>query len=226
MNYLAHVFLSHETPAAVTGAMLGDFVKGGLPPAWNAEVCAAIALHRAIDRFTDRHVVVAASRRLVSPARRRFAGILVDLFFDHFLARNWRRYHGQPLPEFAQEVYAVLLPQRARFPERLQRIVPLMAQDDWLSSYAEVSAIDAALNGLARRFRYPERARVLTTAIDELEGNYARFERYFLQFFPVLRQFVKEYAEGTPGRGTQVRDRVPPYLGAVSAWAWPSRRLS
>lgn len=216
MNYLAHVLLSHDTPAAITGAMLGDFVKGRAPLDWSEEVRAAIVLHRAIDRYTDRHAVVVASRRLVSPARRRFAGVLVDIFFDHFLARHWRRYHSRPLPEFTQEVYAVLLPQRARFPERLQRILPSMAQQDWLASYADISAVDAALNGIACRFRYPERAQVLATAVDELDGNYGRFERYFLQFFPGLRGFVKEYVEAKPGGGTGTREPATPYLRVVA----------
>ena len=192
MNYLAHLFLSHQTPAAITGAMLGDFLKGQPPPQWNAEVRAAIFLHRAIDRYTDAHPAVRACRILMSGERRRFAGILVDVFFDHFLARDWERYHALPLIEFTQRMYRVLLPQRDRFPERLQRVLPWMVRDDWLASYADLRAVEAAVNGIARRFRYPERARSLVGGAQELERNYAVLGQNFAEFFEELRHFVAQ----------------------------------
>lgn len=196
MNYLAHVLLSHHTPAAITGAMLGDFIKGRPPEHWDAEVRNAILLHRAIDRYTDAHPLVGSSRSLVSTARRRFAGILIDIFYDHFLARHWASFHRRPLAVFTRHVYGVLLPQRPRFPARLQRILPWMAQDDWLASYAEVRAVGAAVNGVARRFRYPERARVLHGAVEELQQNYDPLEQHFLEFFEDLRSFANGTTEG------------------------------
>ena len=192
MNYLAHVFLSHETPDAVVGAMLGDFVKGRAIDGWNDDVRAAILLHRAIDGYTDRHPLTRASRLLMSPERRRFAGILVDVFYDHFLARHWSRFHPLPLAEFTQMVYAALWPRRQEFPPRLQRILPSMIRDDWLASYADVAAVDAALNGMARRrFRYAERARPLVGGVCELERNYPALEANFLAFAPQLRDFTR-----------------------------------
>lgn len=195
MNYLAHVFVSHATPAAITGAILGDFVKGRPPEHWNPEVTAAIRLHRAVDRYTDQHPAVAASRAQISPERRRFAGVLVDIFYDHFLARHWSHYHGRPLAEFTRSVYAVLLPQHARLPERLQRVLPRMAADDWLASYADVAAVQAALGGIARRFRYPERAQVLCTGAADLRRSYAVLEEHFSEFIPQLVAFARAYAE-------------------------------
>lgn len=196
MNYLAHVFLSQQTPEAITGALLGDFVKGRAPEQWGAQVHAAILLHRAIDRYTDQHELVRASRALVSGERRRFAGILVDVFYDHFLARHWTRYSERPLKEFTAEVYRVLLPQRANLPERLQRMLPWMAGDDWLGSYAELTSVDAALNGIARRFRYAARAQPLASAIDELKRGYPDFESHFFQFLPQLQRFVAMQPHG------------------------------
>lgn len=190
MNYLAHVFLSHETPDAVTGALLGDFVKGRAPERWGAAVRHAILLHRAIDRYTDGHAVVCASRALISPERRRFAGILVDIFYDHFLARHWSRFCAQPLTNFTGDIYRLLLPRRASLPERLRHILPYMAADDWLASYAEVSAVDAALNGMTRRFRNPPRAQPLASGAVELALHYPRFEAQFLEFFPQVQDFV------------------------------------
>ncbi|MBI3896809.1 MAG: DUF479 domain-containing protein [Gammaproteobacteria bacterium] len=190
MNYLAHVFLSQQTPQALTGALLGDFVKGRALEQWGPEVRTAILLHRAIDRYTDRHPLVRASCGLISAERRRFAGVLVDIFYDHFLARYWSRYSARPLIVFTQAVYRVLLPQLANFPERLQYVLPRMANDDWLSAYAEIESIDAALNGLARRCRYRERAAPLATAVEELQRNYAPLQAHFFEFFPQLQQFA------------------------------------
>lgn len=202
MNYLAHVFLSHHTPDAIVGAMLGDFVKGRTVEGWSDDVRAAIEVHRAVDRFTDRHPLTLASRALVSAPRRRFAGILVDVFYDHFLARHWPRLHPLPLVQFTQTVYGALWPHRTGFPPRLQRILPWMVCDDWLASYADVAAVDAALRGLARRLRFAKHAGALASGISELENNYAALEKNFLEFIPRLRDFARaELGQ----RRTQVR---------------------
>jgi acyl carrier protein phosphodiesterase len=191
MNYLAHAFLSRSSPELLIGGLLGDFVKGALGERYTPGVRTGILLHRAIDRYTDAHASVRASCALVSPARRRFAAILVDVFYDHFLARHWQRYSEQPLADFTRHVYATLLPQLASYPERLQFILPRMAANDWLASYAEVESVDAALHGIARRFqRYP-RAAVLADGVQELRDNYLALEQCFLTFFPQLLGFVE-----------------------------------
>jgi acyl carrier protein phosphodiesterase len=190
MNYLAHVFLARATPELLTGGLLGDFVKGRLDDSFPPAVRAGIELHRAIDSYTDQHALVLASRALIAPERRRFAGILVDVFYDHFLARHWPAHAGLPLEHFTRQVYTVLWPQRHGFPARLQRILPWMRADDWLASYAELDAVDAALRGMARRFRYAERARPLVDGIDDLHARYTELEQHFLEFFPQLEQFA------------------------------------
>jgi acyl carrier protein phosphodiesterase len=192
MNFLAHAFLSRSSPELLIGGLLGDFVKGREHLLeYSPAVCAGIILHRAIDRYTDAHTIVRASCALISPARRRYAAILVDVFYDHFLARHWARYAELPLEDFTQQVYATLLPDIASYPERLQRILPRMAADDWLASYAEIESVDAALHGIARRFqRYP-RAAVLTEGVQELLHHYAALEQHFLDFFPELIGFVE-----------------------------------
>jgi len=196
MNYLAHVFLSRESPAAIVGALLGDFIKGPLgvqaqvASPYSPDVCAAILRHRAIDRYTDAHPVVFASRALVSPARRRFAPILVDVFYDHFLARRWQEYCDLPLPAFAQQVYAVLHAHREHLPQRLQGVAPRMAQNDWFVAYTHVHGIDAAVNGIARRLERHPRAAALHGGAEELERHYAALDAHFCQFFPQLIEFV------------------------------------
>jgi acyl carrier protein phosphodiesterase len=193
MNYLAHVYLSRHSPESLIGGLLGDFVKGRALDRYPPAVRGGIFLHRAIDRYTDAHEVVEVSRSRVSRERRRFAGIMVDVFYDHFLARHWRTWCATPLEDFTQQVYATLTPHRASFPERLQRVLPRMAGDDWLSAYREPWAVDAALNGIARRFKRFPRARVLTGGARELEQQYSHFEADFLAFFPELIDFVERY---------------------------------
>lgn len=192
MNYLAHAFLSRSSPELLIGGLLGDFVKGRERlQQYSPTVCAGIRLHRAIDRYTDAHAIVHASCALVSPSRRRFAAILVDVFYDHFLARHWLRYTGQPLESFTQQVYSTLLPDIASYPERLQRILPRMAADDWLASYAEIESVDAAVHGIARRFQRFARAAALADGVQELLQHYTALEQHFLEFFPELRRFAE-----------------------------------
>jgi acyl carrier protein phosphodiesterase len=192
MNYLAHAFLSRASPELLIGGMLGDFVKGREHlRQYTPAVRAGILLHRSIDRYTDAHPTVQASCALVSPTRRRFAAILVDVFYDHFLARHWLRYTRQVLEDFTHQVYATLLPHSVTYPERLQHILPRMAADDWLASYAEIESVDAALHGIARRFQRYTRAAVLADGVQELLHHYAAFEQHFIEFFPELQSFAE-----------------------------------
>lgn len=187
MNYLAHLFLSGRTAQALIGGLLGDFVKGAIGDRYDDRVRKGISLHRKIDRYTDDHEVVVASRRLVSNERRRFAGIMVDVFYDHFLACHWSRYAAVPLDEFTREVYTLLVQHQHDFPPRLQQVVPRMVHDDWLGSYRELRHVGAALDGISRRLR---RSNTLAGGLGELEANYVGFEQHFLAFFPQLMGHV------------------------------------
>ena len=123
MNYLAHLHLGGDSPAQLLGSLYGDFVKGPLAGRFPADLEVAIRLHRQIDAFTDRHLLVEQARARFPAERRRTSGILLDLFFDHCLARDWADYHAEPLPQFTGRVYEVLAAQR-ELPERLAFIAP------------------------------------------------------------------------------------------------------
>jgi acyl carrier protein phosphodiesterase len=187
MNYLAHVFLARHSSEAMIGGLLGDFVKGSIH-GYSDGIRAGIRLHRAIDRYTDSHDIVRASCALVSARRRRYASIMVDVFFDHFLACHWQRYSATPLTAFTRDAYAELLARSAEFPQRLQYVLPRMAADDWLASYHDVRIIDAAINGISQRFR---RANPLLGGAQEMLDNYELLQGNFLQFFPELLRFVR-----------------------------------
>lgn len=187
MNFLAHLALSPDDEDALLGSLLGDFVKGPLGDRYPGPLGAAIVLHRRVDAFTDAHPRVVASRARVGPAHRRYAGIMIDLYYDHFLARRWDDYHDEPLAQFSARVYALLERRRAELPEGLQFIAPRMAARDWFGSYAEVDNIGRALEGIGRRLR---RGNGLMGADADLRRDYAGFEADFAAFYPEVRRFV------------------------------------
>lgn len=196
MNYLAHALLAGADDDLRLGGMLGDFVKGSpttlandFPPG----VLRGIALHRRIDSFVDRHPVFLLSRSRVSAERRRYSGIMVDMFYDHFLAVHWSRFSDQPLEDFTQHFYALLAANGELLPERLGRVLPHMRRDDWLLSYREADSVAFALDRMAQhRLRQPNR---MGGAGEELLAAYAAFEADFLDFFPEAMAFAQASGE-------------------------------
>ncbi|MDU9415424.1 ACP phosphodiesterase [Pseudomonas sp. zfem005] len=188
MNYLAHLHLGGDQPAQLLGSLYGDFVKGPLDGRWPADIEAGIRLHRRIDVFTDAHPLTAEAKALFPASRRRVASILLDLFFDHCLARDWRRYAEVPLPAFTGQVYRVLAEEPA-LPERLAFIAPRMAAQDWLGSYQDFAIIEQVLAGMSRRFSRPG---LLDGAYEEIEQLYQPLSETFRRFYPELQGFARE----------------------------------
>lgn len=206
MNYLAHLYLSVPTEEAWLGSLLGDFVKGPLDGRYGEAITRAIALHRRIDVFTDAHPMVLESKSRISAPRRRFAGVMIDMFYDHFLAKNWEEFHDEPLGTFTARVYGILSRHHATLPERLQAVAPRMAQWDWLGSYAEVGSIYTALNRMGQRLRRENR---LLNSTDELVENYAEFEADFRAFMPEVAAFARAHSAST-----QESKKVPSLVSA------------
>jgi acyl carrier protein phosphodiesterase len=188
MNYLAHLYLSEPNEEAWLGSLLGDFVKGPLDARYGEDITRAIALHRKIDTFTDAHPLVLQSKSRISAERRRYAGIMIDMFYDHFLAKNWAEYHGEPIGEFTARIYGILHARHAMLPDRLQIMAPRMAQSDWLASYADIASIHTALDRMGRRLTRENR---LLDSADELVEHYAGLEGDFRAFMPQVRQFAR-----------------------------------
>ena len=183
MNYLAHLFLSDGTPESLIGNLLGDFVKGSIENIYSLKIIEGIYLHRKIDSFTDSHPIFRSSKRLIALDRQRFSGIMIDVFYDHFLAKNWSNYSSIPLPDFTNHVYQVLLENQKILPERLKNILPDMIAHDWLASYRETSTINRAINGISRRIK---RKNNLFGGVEELLLNYQQLQSDFSIFFPEL----------------------------------------
>lgn len=194
MNFLAHLLLGPHDAQRAVGSLLGDFVKGPMDSiALPRAVREGIWLHRQIDGFTDRHALVARSKARVSPQRRRYASIMVDMFYDHLLASHWHRFSGQSLDEFTEQMYRAVRAQQALLPERARHVLLRMAQEDWLSSYAQLENMHTALNNMARRLRP---GNTLAGSVHELEENYAGFEADFLEFMPLVIDFASQKHEG------------------------------
>jgi acyl carrier protein phosphodiesterase len=191
LNYLAHLYLADDSPDTLVGALLGDFVKGAGPHPFSPGILAGIALHQHIDRFTDGHPIVQRSKARVAPARRRFAGILVDVFYDHYLASAWASYTDEPLTQFSQRVYRVLETYESQLPQRLQQVLPALVHQDWLMTYATQSGIALTLERMSRRLK---RVNPLAEGIQDLEQHYGAIALDFHEFFPELRAFVEGFA--------------------------------
>lgn len=197
MNYLAHLHLGGQRPAQLLGSLYGDFVKGPLPGRFTPELEAAIQLHRRIDLFTDAHPLIKQSIARFPPERRRFSGIMLDVFFDHCLARDWELYAEQPLDAFTSRVYQVLAAEPA-LPERLALIAPRMAAQDWLGSYREFEVLEQVLSGISRRLSRPQG---LAGGMQELQALYEPLSADFVEFYPLLQEFAQAALSGRDSLG-------------------------
>lgn len=195
MNFLAHLYLSGGDPEVMVGNFIGDFVKGrNLLQKFNTSVVKGIELHRSIDEFTDTHAVVKQSKDRLRPRYRHYAGVIVDVFYDHYLAKYWDHYHDDLLPDFAEHAYATIEAHDSMLPEGVKRMLPYMIRGNWLVHYARVEGINRALTGMSRRTPYESR---MDEAAVDLQKYYDEFKAEFELFFPELKQhaenFLKRY---------------------------------
>jgi acyl carrier protein phosphodiesterase len=183
-----HFFLAGDDEELRLGNLMGEFVKGRVErfdhPGLTARLRVGIQMHRAIDAFSDHHPAVHHSKRILAAEYGRLAGVIVDVFYDHVLARRWAEHHAQPLPEYAQGVYRTLTGNLDRVPAALHPLIANMSRHDWLQGYASVRGIELALQGIARR--RPVAAHI-GTAGRQLAAHFDRFSGDFDQFVPALR---------------------------------------
>ena len=187
MNYLAHLYLAQDSPESLVGSLLGDFVKGDDHRNYAPAIQRAILTHRQIDAYTDVHPVYRRSKGRLDPAFRHTKPLLVDVFYDHFLAKNWGDYADVPLEDFTQAAYRALEQYEADLPPRLRRMLPYMKAEDWLLSYRELEGVGFVLKGLSRRMTHANR---LDQGLTALRQNYAALEDDFEVFFPELQAYV------------------------------------
>lgn len=204
MNHLAHAWLARHSDEAILGAMLGDFAHGPVEAMpWASAVRDEIRRHRRIDRLTDTHPAVVAARALFPDGRRRFAGIVLDVHFDHLLARDWARWNastaGAPsLDMFVARVYRVLLEQLDLLPPRLRTVAPRMAAHDWLGGMRQRASVDGTVGAIARRLS--RGGDTLVACLDDLRRHEPAIEAGFAAFLPEL---IAATTPGTPPPGAR-----------------------
>lgn len=181
MNHLAHFLLAQQRPSLEVGAFLGDFVKGNLRGQFPDEIEDGIRLHRKIDAFTDTHAMVKRSCDRIDPSLRRFAPIMIDIFFDHLLANNWQAYHDRSLSEFSDRVFANLENCASWIPEPVTQVARRMKQYNVLASYADPGFLRPVLTRLSQRLK---RDNPLAESYREFEKNSQGLSEDFAVFFP------------------------------------------
>lgn len=187
MNYLAHVYLSPNNALMMTGNLMGDFVKGNQLSHLPKDVQHGIALHRAIDKFTDQHPSVIALKHILTPKRQRFSGIISDIVFDHFLSKQWGKYSSENISEFANQRYQELTEHLPIMPEKMQLMVLKMIERNWLARYSSITTTGLAIDAVSERIRFKNN---LAGAIEEVHQHYAQYQAAFDDFFPELVHFV------------------------------------
>lgn len=189
MNFLAHIYLSGENEQIMLGNFIADHVKGRSYKSYPPEIQKGILLHRAIDSYTDSHPVFKKSKKRLFKRYGHYSGVIVDILYDHFLAKNWDDYSDRDLESFVDDFYAILEKNFDLLPEAVQHLTPFMISDNWLVSYSTTKGIKKVLEGMNRRTRNRSK---MNNAIDELAQYYREFYREFCVFFEDLKTYSEE----------------------------------
>lgn len=189
MNFLAHIYLSFNDKEVTLGNFMADSIRGNkykhLPP----RVQKGIELHRFIDTFTDTHVIPKISSKRLHENYSHYSRVIVDIFYDHFLAKNWHVYSDVPLETFVNNFYDLLEHNYEILPDGVKRMMPYMIADNWIFNYAKMDGIARVLNGMNRRTKNKSK---MNNAIIDLEEHYNDFENEFTEFFKELVIHSKE----------------------------------
>jgi len=187
MNLLAHLYLSPNNTEIMLGNFFADHIKGNKLENYSELVKKGVYLHRAIDTFTDNHTIVKTSKRRLHERYGHYDGVIIDIFYDHFLAKNWKDYSQIPLDIFTQSVYDVLTTNKNLLPEKTKEVLPYLIKYNWLYNYQFKKAISDVLNGMDRRTKGKSQ---MNLAIEDLEIYYEVLENDFQLFFKELQEFV------------------------------------
>ncbi|MDP2424335.1 MAG: ACP phosphodiesterase [Bacteroidales bacterium] len=187
MNFLAHAFLSGSDEETIVGNFIADHVKGKPDHRYSAGILNGITLHRLIDEFTDTHPVVRQSADRLKPSYARYSVVIVDMFYDHLLAKHWCEFSSVPLKKFTRHIYLVMMKHYRILPAKTKRILPFMVADDWMAGYAKPNGLKLALKGMARRTRFESG---MDKAVGDLQKDYGLYLEEFRLFFPDLQRKV------------------------------------
>ena len=198
MNFLAHLYLSGDHHDVIIGNFIADHVKGSKFNSYSPGIQAGILLHRSIDHFTDNHPVVKESVERIRPEFRKYAGVVVDMYFDHFLSAGWHDWSVEPLSDFASRMFAILTASNGILPSRTKQMLPYMMNYDWLSGYGKFEGLNRAFNGMARRTPFYSN---MESASEKLREDYNFYRDSFHLFFPELILHAGEVREQVLPKG-------------------------
>ena len=187
MNFLAHIYLSKNDKMITIGNFIADGIRGKKYKEYPKDIQTGILLHRQIDTFTDAHPTVRKSTKRLHENYGHYSGVIVDILYDHFLAKNWKHYSDEPLADYIDEFYDTLQDNFEMLPARIQKMMPYMIADNWLLSYASIDGIQRVLEGMNKRTKNRSK---MNLAVKELEEFYKEFETEFTSFFDELIEFT------------------------------------
>ena len=190
MNFLAHLFLSGEPGELMIGNFIADSVKGAAINTYSEGIQKGIKLHRAIDTFTDHHAEMAKSKERLRDRYKKYAPVITDIFYDHFLAISWQTYSTLTLRAYTDQVYTYLKKYYEIFPERSKQFYQYMIKYDILFAYTKVEGIEKVMQGMSRRAHFISG---METATEELVKGYDDFKIEFNAFFPDLQEYVFQF---------------------------------
>ncbi len=187
MNFLSHLYLSGDSEGLLIGNFIADSVKGSDFKKYPEEIQEGIILHRKIDTYTDAHEIVEQSKQRLRNKYRKYASVIVDVYYDHFLAANWEKYSHKKLNDFAQHTYTIIENNSELLPHKSTMFKHYMIKYDILVAYSKLEGIDRVMQGMAKRATFNSS---MELSINELKEHYHLFENEFMLFFPELQSYV------------------------------------
>ncbi len=183
MNFLAHIYLSGDNDLMKIGNFMADGIHGKHFDAFPMEIQKGIILHRSIDTFTDAHPIFRQSTKRLHANYHHYSGIIVDIFYDHFLAKNWSNYSDERLEDYSERFYQSLRDNYDTLTLKTQKMLPYMIDHNWLLSYQNIESIESVLARMDTRMKYDSNMRF---SVAELRMFYSDFESEFTAFFKEL----------------------------------------
>lgn len=187
MNYLAHIYLSGINDDVIIGNFIGDYVKGQDYNHYKPGIKKGILLHRRIDSFTDKHKIVIQSKSYFVPRYHKYAGIIIDILYDHFLVINWDKFSPEPLESFKENLFDCLKRNYSILPERVQFFLPSFIKNDWVGVYGTIEGIVLVLSRMAMRTTLPDHSEF---AREVIHKYYIQLESEFLTYFPDIIKYI------------------------------------
>ncbi len=188
MNYLAHLFLSFDNEDIITGNFLADMISNKIVKTYPEGIRKGIFIHRKIDTYTDDHPVVLKGVRRLYDRHSKYASVLIDIYYDYLLAKNWDKYSEESMQTFANKTYEVLRNNMDCMSERIQHRLIGMTKANWLMSYRTLEGIGYAIERVKKRVSKPE---LMEGALDSLLQDLDQLDEEFNRFFPEVIAFTQ-----------------------------------